>query len=154
MQLDIFDSKLEEFLPFSDDLKMEIESVLGKKLPKSYIELMRHQNGGYLRKSAFLTKVKNCSAEGYIPVNLIAGLHSDPSNVYGVLMTTFMIAEWGLPKHLVLFCGDGHTWVALDYRENRTEPEVTYFDVEMGQEIKLASSFEEFVNKLIVEPET
>ena len=27
-----------------------------------------------------------------------------------------MTTEWGLPQDVVLLDGDGHTWIALDYR--------------------------------------
>ena len=61
-----------------------------------------------------------------------------------------MIKEWGLPENLVLLCGDGHWWIALDYRKGEV-PSVTWFDTEIDQDIHLADSFSQFLNGLIPE---
>ncbi|MFI6483319.1 hypothetical protein ACIBH1_35690 [Nonomuraea sp. NPDC050663] len=48
-----------------------------------------------------------------------------------------------MPSPSVLLAGDGHTWVALDYREG--EPCVTWFDVELETELVLAPDFRTFL---------
>ena len=56
-----------------------------------------------------------------------------------------------MPKGIVLLCGDGHTWVALDYRAcgPTGEPPVTWFDNEMEEEILLAPNFQTFLDGLV-----
>jgi hypothetical protein len=46
--------------------------------------------------------------------------------------------------------GDGHCWIALDYRVcgKRGEPSVTWFDVDDGTELSLAVDFQAFVERL------
>jgi len=59
-----------------------------------------------------------------------------------------LVAEWGLPQNTVPLTGDGHWWIVLDYRKNG-EPGVTWLDVEVGQDIELASSFGQFLSGLL-----
>ena len=66
----------------------------------------------------------------------------------GILCTAYMTREWGLPQGLVLLDGDGHTWTALDYRSGAGEPSVVWLDVEAGDELLIASSFDELLNSL------
>jgi len=153
MVKNIFRSKFDGFEEVSDELIKFSEERLGKKLPNSYKELLQTQNGGYLTKSAFPTEVNNHSADGYIPVELIHGISRDPDNIYGVLTTEYMTEEWELPNGLVLLCGDGHTWIALDYRGDLEEPKVVFLDVEMEQEIELSQDFGSFIEGLIDEPD-
>nr|WP_276578963.1 SMI1/KNR4 family protein [Bacillus paralicheniformis] len=49
---------------------------------------------------------------------------------------------------MVLIHGDGHTWIALDYRETKENPPVHYFDSELEEDFRLAGSFGEFLSKL------
>ena len=48
----------------------------------------------------------------------------------------------------MLLSGDGHYWVALDYREGRAEPAVVWFDNEVDEDIQLAPDFLTFVEGL------
>ena len=146
---ELFSQPLEgEFPPVDDRLIAWAESRLGRRLPASYLDLLRRQNGGYLARSVFPTDVKNHSADGYVPVDYLAGISPDEGAYNSILCTDYMEREWGLPPGLVLLCGDGHTWIALDYRDGRPEPGVSFIDVEMEQEIRLADSFAEFLGKL------
>jgi hypothetical protein len=56
-------------------------------------------------------------------------------------------AEWGVPERLVPLTGDGHTWIALDYRDG-DEPSVTYVDVELDREQPLAPTLRAFLEGL------
>uniref|UniRef100_UPI003F83BE8F SMI1/KNR4 family protein n=1 Tax=Bacillus safensis TaxID=561879 RepID=UPI003F83BE8F len=62
--------------------------------------------------------------------------------------SAYLIKEWELPEGLVLINGDGHTWVAMDYRKTKENPAIHYFDVEMEEDFKLANSFDEFIEGL------
>ena len=59
-----------------------------------------------------------------------------------------MTREWGLPQGLVLLDGDGHTWTALDYRSGAGEPSVVGLELEAGDELLIASSFDELLDSL------
>jgi hypothetical protein len=121
------------------------------KAGASFIALLEEQNGGYLARPHFPTSITNYSATGYVPVDVIFGISPDESDVNSILCTGYMTREWDLPDGLVLISGDGHTWIALDYRYAGVEPSVTYIDIEMHQEIRLAESFAKFVANLVPE---
>ncbi|WP_462405215.1 SMI1/KNR4 family protein [Gracilibacillus sp. Marseille-QA3620] len=64
-----------------------------------------------------------------------------------------LLKEWNLPEELVILNGDGHTWFALDYRNNRVEPAVSYIDTDGDLDFVLADNFDEFIKDLYIEEE-
>ena len=65
--------------------------------------------------------------------------------------TPYLIGEWGLPSSLVLLSGDGHFWVALDYRAcgPAGEPSVVYVEADTDVDVQLATDFRAFVEGLV-----
>lgn len=120
------------------------EKKLGITLPDTYKKLILEQNGGYIVHNAFPTTHSNSWAEDYIQFNHLLGIAEDE----GIMDSAYLIKEWGLPEGLVLINGDGHTWVAMDYRKTKENPAIHYFDVEMEEGFKLADSFDEFIQGL------
>ena len=53
-----------------------------------------------------------------------------------------------MPERLVLLSGDGHTWIALDYRNVAENPPVIFIDNEFEEIIELAPNFESFLQNL------
>lgn len=53
-----------------------------------------------------------------------------------------------LPEKQVLLCGDGHTWITLDYTEN-SNPSVRRIDVESNENILVVISFDKFLEGLV-----
>lgn len=147
--------------PLTDEGVAYTESVLGLRLPASFVALLRVCNGGYITRNACPTTTATSWADNHVHVASISGIPnpSDEPGPYGVgrgiLQTPYMVQEWGLPDRLVLIDGDGHTWSALDYRDrgNDEEPGVVWLDVELGQEVRLANSFAEFLERLRPEDE-
>ncbi|WCL55963.1 SMI1/KNR4 family protein [Bacillus safensis] len=120
------------------------EKKLGVTLPDTYKKLILEQNGGYTIHNAFPTTHSNSWAEDHIQFNHLLGIAEDE----GIMDSAYLIKEWELPEGLVLINGDGHTWVAMDYRKTKKNPAIHYFDVEMEEDFKLADSFDEFVERL------
>lgn len=120
------------------------EKKLGITLPDTYKKLILEQNGGYTIHNAFPTTHSNSWAEDHIQFNHLLGIAEDE----GIMDSAYLIKEWELPEGLVLINGDGHTWVAMDYRKTKENPPIHYFDVEMGEDFKLANSFDEFIQGL------
>ena len=59
--------------------------------------------------------------------------------------------EWDMPPGLVLLCGDGHSWVALDYRglAPDDEPPVVYCMQDVPWRIThLTATFSDFLRGL------
>lgn len=136
-----------KYLPYvqpalTDELVREAEIKMGYKLPKEYLELLKIQNGGYIRYTIEETGHEQISGIGpYYPS-----------------ITNF---EWlkeyeGLSYEidgLFPFDGDGHWNICLDYRKNKIEPEITYIDTEIDFEKPIAQNFKDYIDKLTIETE-
>lgn len=122
------------------------EDFLGVKLPSSYIELMQNQNGGHLFRNSFELNSEK------IRIDHLLGIGRKSNE--GILLTPYMIKEWELPSNIVLISGDGHSWVILDYRQEKSEPSVSFIDTEQEIDVQLAIKFKEFINQLIRDNET
>lgn len=124
------------------------ERRLHIKLPESYINLLKKMNGGYTKGFAF--PMNNISWSNHILLDSLNGIVIDDGieTTLNVFQTEYMTKEWGLPEKQVLLCGDGHTWITLDYRENNN-PCVRWLDVESGEDVLVAESFDKFLDGLV-----
>lgn len=147
----------EYVLPYPEDEDIAaIEEELGYKLPQSYIELMRMQNGGIPVNTCFPTELPTSWSEDHIAITGIMGIGSTKSySLGGDLGSRFMIEEWGYPDIGIVICdcpSAGHDVVMLDYRAcgPHGEPEVIHVDQESDYEITfLAPDFESFIKGLV-----
>ncbi|WP_405083131.1 SMI1/KNR4 family protein [Paenibacillus chitinolyticus] len=146
--------------PPTDELIVSIEKELGYKLPSSYIQLMKQQNGGVSRNTNFPTEEATSWAEDHIAITGIMGIGREKSySLCGDLGSPFMIEEWGYPDIGVVICdcpSAGHDVVMLDYRAcgREGEPEVVHVDQEDDYEITfLADNFEAFIRGLVSDEE-
>lgn len=144
--------------PPTDELIDSIEQELGYRLPSSYIQLMKHQNGGVPKNTNFPTQEPTSWAEDHIAITGIMGIgHEKSYSLCGEMGSQFMIEEWGYPDIGVVICdcpSAGHDVVMLDYRAcgKDGEPEVIHVDQEDDYEITfLADNFEEFIKGLVSE---
>lgn len=126
---------------------LKAEKELGVNLPESYKKLVLLQNGGFIKYNAFPTDRPTSWAKDHIQFDYLLGIGKED----GILESADLIEEWELPDGLVLLHGDGHTWIALDYREVKENPPVHYFDLEDEEDFRLADSFDEFIAKLYTE---
>ncbi len=141
---------------FPDDATIaSIEEELGYKLPASYIELMRIQNGGLVNRSCFPTSEENSWADDHIAITGIMGIGREKTySVCGELGSRFMIEEWGYPEDGIYICdcpSAGHDMILLDYSKGGKdgEPEVVHVDQEADyRKTFLAADFETFIKGL------
>ncbi|WP_068672131.1 SMI1/KNR4 family protein [Oceanobacillus sp. Castelsardo] len=130
--------------PITNEIVAEAEKELSVKLPESYISLLKEQNGGYISYDSYPTNFPTSWADDHINVDYIRGIGGEES----ILESEYLIKEWGLPKKVVLISGDGHTWIAFDYRNTDENPPIILIDHD-GEEItELAPDFESFLNGL------
>jgi hypothetical protein len=134
----------------TDAMVAEAQRILGVTLPEAFIALLRVQNGGYTRCFVFPTSRRTTWAEDHVPLDELYGIDpkDDLTRSHNILHTAYMTEEWGLPPKQVLLAGDGHWWITLDYRKGSI-PSVAWIDVEVGQDVQLAPSFEEFMAGLL-----
>ncbi|WP_404469682.1 SMI1/KNR4 family protein [Sutcliffiella horikoshii] len=128
------------------DIK-EVEDRLKVRLPKAYLELLMEQNGGQIVFNAHPSPVPTDWGDSYVQVEYIMGIGKEN----GILRNSYFLKEWGLPEGLILFNGDGHSWLAFDYRKVQSNPEIVYVESDSGKLVILASSFEEFLANLYIE---
>jgi len=136
-----------EFSVLSDSAVQKTEQKLECKLPALLIELLKFRNGGETRGFVFASKDQTSWAPDHVPFDRLNGIEvaesENPSA--GILYDTLLARdEWGVPEKLVALEGDGHWWLALDYRDS-VEPAVTWFDTECEEDIRLAPTFEAFL---------
>lgn len=138
-----------------DEIIASVEEELGYKLPASYIELMKIQNGGMVDRYCFPTTEPNSWADDHIALTGIMGIGREKTySVCGELGSRFMMEEWGYPNDGV-YIGDcpsaGHDMILLDYTKcgKTGEPEVVHVDQEDDyRKTFLAKDFETFIKGL------
>jgi hypothetical protein len=144
--------------PLSAELVPSVEEELGFKLPASYLELMKNQNGGIPRNHCFPTNKPTSWAKDHVAISGIFGVGRDkPYSLLGNLGSKFMQEQWGYPDIGICICdcpSAGHDMIMLDYRKcgSAGEPEVVHVDQESDFKITfLAKSFESFIRGLVNE---
>lgn len=132
-----------------------VERQLGYKLPASYIELCRNQNGGMPVRTSFRTTEPTSWAPDHVAITGIMGIGRTKSwSLCGSLGSRFMIDEWGYPPIGIYFAdcpSAGHDMVCLDYSAcgPNGEPPVVHVDQESNYHITyLAPDFESFIRGL------
>ncbi len=133
--------------PLTAEMLKKAEETFKIKLPLSYINVLREQNGGYIKFDSHPSDTPNSWADDHINVDHIFGIGEQN----GILKSQYLIKEWDLPNNVVLISGNGHGWIGLDYRNTREEPPIIYIDVDLGKIIELAPDFDSFLNGLYVD---
>lgn len=133
--------------PLTDEALREAERELGVTLPEDYVALLRQQNGGVVSDDcgAFPTT----QATGWAPDHVgFADMMGIGPDFQTIASSTYWSEEWGLPAPVVMLTGDGHWWIALDYRGGG-EPSVVWLDSERDEDVQLAETFRAFVEGLV-----
>ena len=103
------------------------------------------RNGSYLREqlvrvtaSPLPQSLVSYISDGFVSVGGIYGI-GDGSDAHGdILTSSYLIGEWGLPEKIVLIDGDGHSWIAFDYRKHDgDDPPVIYIESESARRLSL-----------------
>ncbi len=139
--------------PLTDDMVAEAESTLNLRLPISYVDALRQKNGGstigeYIRlPSQHIPQHLDAFVDhGYISVG---GLNGIGTSYQSITRTPYLKNEGKLPDGLILLDGDGHHWIAFDYRIPTGSPSVVFVDSDSGDTLLVAKSFAEFFAALI-----
>lgn len=126
----------------TDDILTEVEGRLRVKLPDDYLEAIRIQNGGYVLQRD-LPIIWN-GQDDIALVDSIAGVGCHK----GLIESKALLTEWGVEDdRLIAFAGDGHFFLAFDYRE-RVTPKIAYIDTDTEEINVLFDSFRQFTEAL------
>lgn len=141
-----------------DEMIDSVEKELGYKLPGSYIQMMKSQNGGLANKSVFPTAEANSWADDHVAITGIMGIGRERTySLCGERGSQFMIDEWGYPAIGVYFAdcpSAGHDMILFDYSNcgKDGEPEIVHVDQENDfKKTFLAKDFETFIRGLKAE---
>ena len=141
--------------PLTPEAVRAAESVLGYKLPESYLRLLRVRNGGSPRRCCYPTVVRTSWAEDHIRITTLFGVGFE-RGIDGEHESRYMIREWGYPDVGVVIADTpsaGHDTVMLDYSEcgPQGEPRVIHVETESDEPVVtvLAPDFETFANGLV-----
>jgi hypothetical protein len=139
----------------TDEIVAAVDRELGYKLPASYVELMKFQNGGIPRRTNHRTRERTSWSDDHIAIAGIYSIGSEkPCSLCGEVGSRFWVEEWRYPDIGVYFAdcpSAGHDMVCLDYRAcgPTGEPRVVHVDQEWGYRIVfVAESFEAFIRGL------
>lgn len=140
----------------TDELVKSVEEELGYKLPASYIEFMKVQNGGIPVNTCFPTQSSTSWAEDHIAIEGIFGIGREKEmSLCGESGSKLMIEEWEYPDTGIYFCdcpSGGHDMIMLDYSKcgKEGEPEVVHVDQEFDyKKTFLAKNFSTFIKGLV-----
>ena len=128
--------------PLSETTRQQMEETLGHRLPAEYLDVLREQNGGYLR------------------VGLPGHVHDVLSGI-GPQYPSLYLPDWSeiqdevsFPlEGLIPFDGDGHWHLCFDYRGHAETPSITYIDLESDTQTLVAPSFAAYLKQLVVPAE-
>ena len=139
----------------TDKMVTSVEEKIGYKLPQTYIELMKAQNGGTPKLTNHRMKKPTSWAEDHIAITGIFGIgKSNPYSLCGKMGSQFWINKWEYPAIGIYFCdcpSAGHDMLCLDYRKcgPEGEPRVVHVDQELDYKISVvAKNFETFIRGL------
>jgi hypothetical protein len=139
--------------PLTDALIALAESLLGVRLPSSYLGVLRTRNGGVPTARCFRTSFPTSWADDHVELSGIRGL----GGTWGIeseggLGSRALIREWGYPAIGVVLCdmpSAGHDVIMLDYLNcgSAGEPAVAYVDEDRVPR-ELAPTFAAFAHGL------
>lgn len=137
--------RVPKYLPYvqpnlTDDILDNAEKKIGYMLPKEYVDILKIQNGGYIRFKLPETLNEQIYGIGPFFPSLTDYDWTDYEGTVGFELTG-----------LVPFDGDGHWFLCLDYRHNITQPEITLIDTESDYEKPIAKTFQEYLKLLEID---
>ena len=81
------------------------EESLGHRLPKTFVTLLKKQNGGSIRFNPVRLENVTIHDEPYLELTYLMGVGEN----LGILDSPWLLEEWEMPTDLILLSGDGHS---------------------------------------------
>lgn len=141
--------EVENYRVYTPEERIEkFEKEHGVRLPGEYLRYAGTNDSWVVKLPPCNTdSTRYYFGEGFYEVGEFSGL--DPDKYRSIFDSPGLVEEWGLPKKLVLIDGDGHTWLALDYRDSDNDPKVIVIESDEGSSLVVANNFKEFVSSLL-----
>lgn len=138
--------------PLTPAIEAQAELALGYSLPNSYLEVLRSQNGGTLRRQCFPTDFTTSWAPDHLGVEGLLGLGC-ATGIDSAFGSSYLISEWDYPSIGVVFAATpsgGHDALMFDYSRviDVREPSVVYIDEDRRPQL-VAPNFSSFARGLV-----
>ena len=135
------------FVPYlqpdlTEEALQKAEKEIGFKLPLEYVELLRLQNGGYIRWHLPGQDQLHRMIFGIGPKDPALGIPDWKG--YGKWLP-FKAKEG---RKMIQFDGDGHWMLCFDYHKGQDNPAITLVDTEYASEQPIAGSFSDYLKLL------
>jgi DNA-directed RNA polymerase subunit M/transcription elongation factor TFIIS len=141
--------EIENYRVYTTEERIEqFEKEHNIKLPEEYIRYAGSKHSWVVKLPPSESEsTKYYFGEGFYQIGELSGL--DPDKYRSIFDSPALVQEWKLPKDLVLIDGDGHTWLALDYRDSNMEPKVIVIESDESNHLLVANNFGEFIDSLL-----
>lgn len=130
-----------------DEFIEQFEQAYAIQLPKQYAKFAGCELDVTLHlPPSHSTSTQFYFGDGEYELNQLASLHlyNGPS----LFDLAKQAEEWGLPEHVIPLEGDGHTWLALDYRRSKSCPQVIVMETDEYDCLIVAETFADFASQL------
>ena len=136
--------KVPKYLPYTheiltDEILNNAEKKLGVKLPKTYIQLLKIQNGGYINYT--ISNIQHSQIYG-IGGHSPSILQNNWSEIKSEKILHFEL------NGIIPFDDDGYCFLCFDYRKNRIDPQIIYVDVDKNTVEVIAENFDAYLELL------
>jgi hypothetical protein len=136
--------------PPTEELVRDVERELGYRLPRAFIELAQHQNGGIpVKQNHRTSEPTTWDDDGIAIAGIFSTGRTKRYSLCGPFGSRFWVDEWEYPPIGVYFANTptaGHDMVALDYRECGPEGEPRVVHVAQGDEFEITFVAEDFAS--------
>ncbi len=137
-----YDDDTYTYPPFTDRELEETEKAIGRKLPQSYIELLRFRNGGMIDFERF----ENCWLSVIYGVSSGRGL----AEMYDNWINEWEYPDIGIPFGETQSAGHDMYFMDMEHTDENGEPRIVLIDNEFGNEITVvAGNLEEFLTRIL-----
>ena len=141
--------EVKDYQVYTKEERVELfEKENGVKLPKEYINYAGTNDSWVVKLPPYNSDTTQYYfGEGFYEIGKFMSLEPDEGS--SIFDNAMRIQSWDLPRRIVLIEGDGHTWLALDYRKSKDEPKVIVIESSASNSLEVANSFTEFVQLLL-----
>lgn len=140
----LIERTIEKNFPIDDAPQPITARFTTADLPKSYLDLIQHQNGGYLQNMRIATEEPTSDGLDFALLHYVLGLH------HHTPYSLFQHQVPDLPDYFIIFSVNGNQLFAFDYSalDEKGEPAIRHLDIETDNWQTVAPNFTRLLEQL------